>query len=286
MFRTKGFLVLNIFITGATSYLGTYVICHLFQNDVLFCLQHAEHPDSPLRELTNIFWVPDQVDAISQLFSSHTIDWVINFAAVYERKGTAAAKIIEANCVLGSRLVGLCVDHSTPYMMTIGTALPPFFNLYSATKSQVANLGKLCADQYGLCFYNIELELFYGPNQPVTNFLPRCIEKMKRNCSLELTSGAQKRDFIHIDDVCLALSLILHSHESGYHNIHVGTGNPVPVKDVLLFIKDQLGSQSKLHFGASPLRPNEPESSTDISYLEKLGYKPHFSWQEGIRNIL
>jgi CDP-paratose synthetase len=112
--------------------------------------------------------------------------------------------------------------------------------------------------------------------------------------SIPLTPGAQKRDFVFIDDVVSAFECVVRhvtgrgGDAKGYESFEVGRGEPVAVRDFLLMMRDIAGNmKTKLDFGALPYRPHEIMSvSADISKVQALGWSPSVSLQEGLRRTI
>ena len=143
--------------------------------------------------------------------------------------------------------------------------------------------------QIRICnFYNIILENFYGKDEPKDRFLHRCISMMKNNEPLNLTSGTQHRDFIHIDDVLQGILLIFNKRYEldKYMDIPLGSGQAPSIKEVICYLKEQLHSLSDLNFGAIPSREFENDCIADISILNKLGFKLKYHWKDGIKQMM
>lgn len=138
-------------------------------------------------------------------------------------------------------------------------------------------------------FYNLKLQMFYGPHEPRERFLPMCIEKLYHNEPLLLTAGTQKRDIIYIKDICGVIIHILAMErhtQSGYLQIPVGTGFGSSLREIVEYLKTITGSKSELHFGAVPMRPNEPDCIADTAMLERLGYTIQYGWKDGLREMI
>ena len=108
---------------------------------------------------------------------------------------------------------------------------------------------------------NLQLEHFYGPGCPPTNFITLMIEKLKNNePQIDLTPGLQVRDFIYYTDVLDAYQVVLEKWETlteTFTNLQVASGNHITIKELVEKIKALTGSSSILNFGALPYRPNE-----------------------------
>ena len=106
--------------------------------------------------------------------------------------------------------------------------------------------------------------------------------------NFQLTSGIQKRDFIYIDDLVLAYTLVLkniHSLEK-INSLEIGSGKSISIKDFAELIKKLSKSNIQLDFNSIPLRKNEPmECIADINLITQLGWKPMYNLDHGI-NIL
>lgn len=108
---------------------------------------------------------------------------------------------------------------------------------------------------------------------------------MKVNQDVLLTDGNQRRDIVHIEDVCQAVSLTINSQLKGYYDIPVGTGEGHTIREIAQYLHSKLNSSSSLLFGAVPMRKNEPDSIANISLLEKLGYKVRYPWTNGLNHM-
>ena len=91
--------------------------------------------------------------------------------------------------------------------------------------------------------------------------------------------GKQKRDFIHVSDVCDAFGKAIFSkHKNDIFNI--GNGSPKSVNEMVKLIGGK-----KLFI---PKRPGEPSiTHANIKKVKsKLKWKPKVSFKDGINNVL
>ena len=136
----------------------------------------------------------------------------------------------------------------------------------------------------------MQLEHFYGPEAPETNFITAMIKHLKQNePTIDLTAGEQLRDFIYINDVVAAYQTVLKKLPllDAYSEFQVSTKQLISIKGLLQTLKELTGSTSKLNFGAIPYRENElMHSETDNSALVKLGWQPKFSIKQGLQKTI
>lgn len=134
-----------------------------------------------------------------------------------------------------------------------------------------------------LRFFNV-----YGPNQNPQSIysavVPKFIKKAKENKFLELNNyGLQSRDFIHVNDVCIALFKAANNKKSGTFN--VGTGKSTKIKDLALLIIDivkrgKIKKKKGLKFDAI-------YSCANIDKIKRiLNFKSKIQLKEGIKELI
>ena len=83
----------------------------------------------------------------------------------------------------------------------------------------------------------MRLEHIYGPMDSNKKFINNILEKIKNNHGvIDLTLCQQTRDFIYVDDVVSAFSIVtenLNNFLPGFHQIGVGTGVDIKIKDFI-----------------------------------------------------
>jgi nucleoside-diphosphate-sugar epimerase len=91
----------------------------------------------------------------------------------------------------------------------------------------------------------------YGPGESPKRLLPMLIAKLAAGETVDLSDGEQVRDFVHVDDVCLALEAMGQHLASAWPLVNVGTGVGVKVKAVCETVASVLGADpGLLRFGA------------------------------------
>lgn len=277
---------MNVLVSGGTGYLGSRVIIRLVNenHNIICATQPGEKLDNLISVIDKIIII--DVPSVNDYLNKHKIDWILNFAGVYEKKGISLSTIVNCNTIFALQMLNIAVEHKIKNFLTIDTSLPDDFNLYSFTKKKFAEFGKFYCDTYSINFINLLLEMFYGPKEPKNRFLPMCIEKLRNNEELPLTEGKQKRDIIHVDDICGAIIAILNSNLIGYQAIPVGTGEGPCVRTIIEHLHTILQSSSELKFGQIPMRSNEPDSIADITMLNKIGFQCKYDWKKGLYNLV
>ncbi|MBD5532340.1 MAG: NAD(P)-dependent oxidoreductase [Lachnospiraceae bacterium] len=284
---------MNILLLGGTGYLASQLIPLLDSLESVeqcVCTQRAITSSNVKGLLSDkISFIQADYENIERCMQRIHFDWIINTVGSYSRGTLFCDSSLESNLMFPIKILNYAALHEVPNYMTIGTALPDDFDVYSFSKALFAECGMFFASKCKINFYNLKLQMFYGPHEPRERFLPMCIEKLYHNEPLLLTAGTQKRDIIYIKDICGVIIHILTMEkytQNGYLQIPVGTGCESSLREIVEYLKAMMGSESELYFGAVPMRPNEPDCIADTTMLNKLGYNIQYEWKAGLRELI
>jgi len=274
----------TILITGINGFLGSHLSKRLSSNFQIIGLEYSL--DNLFRlENTSFKVYATQNNKWEDVFKENNIDTIIHTATLYGRNNEELQQIAETNFIMPFHLLDMAIKNKVSLFINTDTVLDRFVSPYALTKRQFQEW--LFYRKNEIKVINMQLEHFYGPGCSPTNFIAAMIERLKKDeKSIDLTSGEQKRDFIYYEDIIDAFELLINKSdkiEERYKQFEVGTGELHSIKEVLVKLKKLSGSSSVLNFGAIPFRTNElMVSSTDISELSKLGWKPKYSIDKGL----
>ena len=273
--------------------MGKKVIDKLLRNNHLVICLKREDSDLQNLNLYNpnlIVWdLNDLKDRLKE--NVINIDCMINTACKYLKNNVEENEVLDANLFVPLVVFQECIKYGVKRFITIGTGLPDNFNLYSFTKREFANFGKWYSEKFNVMnqnfvFCNVELENFYGIDEPINRFIPNTIQKLKTNQPIFLTEGTQRRDFIYIDDVVNAIEkLVLIEKLPFYLDLPLGSGESPTVREVIEYLHNISKSKSELRFGAIPKRVNEPDSIANLSMLKLLDIDIKYNWKNGMKKF-
>ncbi|MGQ9630367.1 MAG: SDR family NAD(P)-dependent oxidoreductase [bacterium] len=98
--------------------------------------------------------------------------------------------------------------------------------------------------------------------------------------------GLQTRDFVHVYDVVQANILAMESDKANYESFNVGTGRPITILEVANFLAKAMGKNVKPEVEGKFRAGDVRHCYADISKIERLGYKPRVSFEEGIADLV
>jgi dTDP-glucose 4,6-dehydratase len=145
------------------------------------------------------------------------------------------------------------------------------------------------------CTYDIPTVIIrpfnnYGPRQHLEKMIPRFITSALKQEPLTIHGdGSQTRDWMHVDDTCRALDMVLHHkhfHEIKNEVIHIGSGKETSILDIAQQVLDIFElPQSSLEFVTD--RPGQVACHiASITKAKKLlGWEPIISLEEGLQSV-
>jgi CDP-paratose synthetase len=267
---------MNIIITGATGNLGKALLKQLSGGNRILCLCHK----NKIAENSNVQSIFSGTKNLSQIVKDFCPDVVVHASGIYGRNREPATALIEANVGFGVKLLEMVVNIGLKKFFYIDTCLPPEVSLYALSKKQLAAWGHAIL---GSNFIDVELQQFYGESCGSNNVITKFIIDCLHNKDINLTEGYQKRDIIHLHDVCSALNMLIHSDKPLPSVVEIGTGEAEAMRTIFNYIYKKTESKGILRFGAIPLRINEPkECKANIRFMQSMGWNYVYNYKKGL----
>lgn len=167
----------------------------------------------------------------------------------------------------------------------LNESMPPSpLSPYGASKVYGEAITK-AAGAFGITGTSLRFSNIYGPHSThkssaVIVFLNAALH----NKPLSVYGGAQTRDFIFVDDICLAIEKAIQISKSGTY--HIGTGKETSVKTLVGHIEQIMGK--KLLIKYEPARSSEAQRNyADIRLAKKvLGWSPKTDLHQGLTKTI
>ena len=165
---------------------------------------------------------------------------------------------------------------------------------YAVAKIAGIELIKAYRKQYGHSWISLMPANLYGPHDnfdlEMGHVFPAFIRKFSeavKNNSAEVLlwgSGSPLREFLHVDDLAKAVLLCMEKYDEA-QQINIGSGIEVTIKDLAQMVATKAVFKGNIVWDAN--RPDgTPRKILDNSKLEKLGWKPSITLDEGISSTL
>jgi dTDP-glucose 4,6-dehydratase len=158
---------------------------------------------------------------------------------------------------------------------------------YSASKAGSEHIAHAYAASFGLPLLVTRGSNTYGPYQYPEKLIPVFITNAIDDLQLPLYGeGAAVRDYIHVEDHCRAISLVLHEAPLAAGVYNIGTGRETSgkqVADAVLEIMDK--PQSLIQFVAD--RPgHDYRYALDVTRMTSLGWEPVVDFRDGLQQTV
>ena len=274
----------RILVLGATGFLGRWVASCAMQDGLdVHC---ALRSPTNWMELRHVWGLPDRAHAVDllddralgELLADIQPDWVFNLAGYgidREEKDSGLAEALNSELprrlaahleALSARRPGVRLIHTgsaleygrQPGDLREETPCTPD-SLYGRTK--YAGTEALCqAHGRGIDVRVARLFTLYGPGEHENRLLPSLMRASREGTAVDLSDGAQKRDFCYVEDVARALLRLAHRGRLRQPLVNLATGSLCTVRDFVLKAAAvfELG-RDQLNFGALPRYADEME---------------------------
>lgn len=263
----------NIFVTGATSYLGKKIIAKLLEVDAkVFALIRLDSDRSLLSNNPNLHTVVyhGEYNPIAEIFAKINFDMVFHLAAAGEYSVTAEdiKNIIDANILLGAYVLDAMEKNGCKCFVNTGTYWQHYHSaqynpvcLYAASKQSFEAIVDYYAFSNKISTITLKLFDVYGPDDHRRKILRIILEASQQGKVIDMSPGEQFLDFVYIDDVVNAFlsaaSLLLQSSEIAHSRYFVGTGNARPLKEIVALLQKFIPFPLRVNWGGKSYHDRE-----------------------------
>ena len=302
-------------VTGASGFIGRAVVAELLaeaggadataQNDVEVGVLLRRPPSERVedRRVEPIIVPEPTADHLKAVLGARPPpDIVLHLAGAGVAPETRAPlTMIDTNVALVARVIealpgpvrfvyaGTCAEYgrvAEGVKVTENAPIAPIEG-YGATKAGGAHVGRVMVEAAGGRFIHARAFGVYGPGEAAYRLIPYLASQLRAGRPVDLTPGAQVRDFMFVDDCARAL-IALGRAPAGPDVFNVCTGIPVSVADIARLTARALGApEHLLRLGARPYRSGESMWMVgDPQRLASLGFAPKFALEAGIDRML
>lgn len=265
---------MRVMITGSSGFIGRNVT-KVLENENLEIIKVSRSEGYNLVNWSQVSEIV-KCDVIIHLAANTFVpDSFNNPREYYENNISATLNVLELARVWDSRLIYLSsYCYGAPQYIPVDEKHPinPH-NPYSQSKWISEELCIAYCRDFDLSVIAFRLFNVYGPNQTGSFLIPEILDQIKRFKNVVLKDPRPKRDYIHIDDVVLAIHKAINMNLHGFNEFNLGTGESIDVKTVVDIIKHKSKIQFDVNYTHEYRKGEVLESVADVSKLKK-----HFNW--------
>jgi dTDP-glucose 4,6-dehydratase len=303
---------MTLLVTGGAGFIGSNFVLHVLRKypdsrivnlDKLTYAGNLENLREVEGDPRHIFLQGDICDSelVAQLLVRYSIDVIINFAAEshVDRSILEATAFMRANVEGAGVLLEAAKRHQLKKFIQISTdevygslgsqgrfteSTPLHPNSpYAASKASADLLALAYRHTFGLPVVVTRCSNNYGPFQFPEKLIPLMIINAMSNKPLPVYGdGGNVRDWLHVDDHCAAIDLVLHQGEEG-EIYNIGGNTELKNIDVVRLIVKHLGKPESLITLVKDRPGHDRRYAMDASKIERdLGWRPRRTFDEGI----
>jgi dTDP-glucose 4,6-dehydratase len=303
---------MRLLVTGGAGFIGSHYVRTLLgggltgiapvQVTVLDKLTYAGNLGNlePVAGDPRYAFVPGDIgDAalLARLVPGH--DAVVNFAAEthVDRSITDPAAFAAANVTGVQVLLQACLDGGVRRVVQVSTdevygsiasgswaedaKLEPN-SPYAATKAGGDLLARAYARTYGLNVSVTRSGNNYGPYQYPEKIIPLFVTNLLDGAKVPLYGdGGNVRGWVHVDDHCRGIHLVLERGEPG-GVYHISGGTELTNAQLTQALLDGCGAGWEMVQPVSDRKGHDRRYSLDDSLLRSMGYRPRVPFADGL----
>ncbi len=275
----------RILVTGATGFIGSYLIEELTRLDFDIKILTQEGlkggqyiPGDIRDEDLNLkgYDVVYHLAALSNLKfceDNKKLAWDVNVNGslnLLEKLEKGQKIIFTSSSHVYSRSLNPHTEHES---------LSPA-DFYGLTKKTAEELIEYYSEKKGFEYTILRFFNIYGPRQGKGFLIPDIVEKYVKGGKINIINPEVRRDFIYISDAVAALIEAMDA--VGVYN--VGSGIGTRIGDIYSLIRREVGVKEVKEIDA---RRNEDALIADATKVEReLGWTPEVSLEEGIKETI
>ena len=310
---------MKICVTGGTGFIGGNFVQYMVKKYPdyeilnLDLLTYAGNLETlkPVENEPNYRFVRGDIadrSFIMDLFAKEKFDVVVNFAAEshVDRSISEPGIFVQTNVMGTQVLLDACKEYGVKRFHQVSTDevygdlpidRPDLFfhedtplhtsSPYSSSKASADLFVMAYERTFGLPVTISRCSNNYGPYQFPEKLIPLILSRALEDEPLPVYGkGENVRDWLHVEDHCTAIDLIIHNGQSG-EIYNVGGHNEKTNLEVVKTILKEVGKPESLIEFVTDRPGHDLRYAIDPSKIEReLGWKPRYNFDTGIRQTI
>jgi nucleoside-diphosphate-sugar epimerase len=284
---------MNILITGATGYIGSFLIQKLQSlGHNIICVNRSNKLSA---HGTSVNY-NGSYDSLASAFVENNIEAVFHLATLFTSKHSPNQidDIVRSNILFGTHLLEAMSQYNVKYLVnasTYATELPEDKspqNLYAATKKAFEAILDFYTANSNIAAITLSLTDTYGPQDNRPKFLNLALRAFTEKKDFKMSEGKQEVSLLYIDDavdaflVCCELLKSLHK---GHHHYSVCGPEILTLEKLIDVIAEVVGFATFVQKGYYPYRAREIMQWRPL-YPILPDWQPKISLKQGIKRTL
>jgi nucleoside-diphosphate-sugar epimerase len=254
-------------VTGGLGFVGSKLVQKLVEKNVKTILLVREHQkELSISQFGNVVKALT-INEILEEKNLHEVRNVVNLAGKYYFNPTQneSDEMIESNIVLPKKLGNALSDgpgeinwiQASTFMQHVDSR--PFFPscFYAATKYS-AECELTSFSDRGIAMTALILPQIFGENDKRKKLLNYLIQQIEKNEEIQVSSGTQVMDLVHVDDIVDAIMLCI-QNENNVGRYQISSMKPYTIKQLIDLIFQSAAKSVPVTYDTAKDRLYEPK---------------------------
>ncbi len=289
-------------VTGGCGFIGSFITERLLSEEMDIVITSRKQSNCwRVSEAKNIKIVEgDLTDPsfVQDLFSRFSPDNIIHAAWEGIHGKQRHSNHYERNLVSMHNLLSACAQGKTTTFIGIGSQAeygvhnkricedtwPKPTDNYGIYKLAAGLLGQKFAETHGLRYAWLRLFSSYGPKDNDHYILPFVMESLMKGVAPDLTGCEQRWDYLFVKDIPNLITKVLKKEGPFCGIYNLCSGNPVVLKNLIMFINDHLKTDIEPAWGAKEYQENGlfHLEGDNTKFKNEFGWIPLTPYSEGL----
>lgn len=296
---------MRIFVTGASGFLGSYVVADLLQHGhEVAALLRPSSSSWRLEEIRGRLHVfagsleqPEGLRGALGTFSPEAVAHLAwrGVAGADRNNPVQAANVVdtvglaELAAEAGARVfvgAGSQAEYGPYDRVICEDDIPRPTTLYGMAKLAAGTMSTRLYEERGLRAAWLRIFSTYGPKDADYWLIPSTIRNLRSGQHMALTACEQRWGFLHARDAATAFRLAI-TDPTARGLFNLGSPDAPSLRETVTILRNLIDPHAVLGFGELAYRSDQVMVlAADVSRLLSLGWKPEVSLDEGLRETV
>jgi len=287
-----GATVMRILLTGATGFIGRYVIDELEGIGIDYVTLGRNHSTSEKHIQFDLLSDEDLFEHIKRIKPTHLIHmaWYAEHGKYWESPLNigwiaATSRLVEAFCQSGGKhvvITGTCAEYDWRYGYCVEdlTPLNPK-TLYGISKNSARNIANQICKKYKVGLSWARIFFPYGVGESVDRLIPSLLKVYRGEKPAFGVNVSYYRDLLHVSDVASAISICSQKEVLG--DINISSSEPLSLYSIVCMIASKFKKSPDIVLSLESSRKGEPQFLIgENKKIKSCGWSQRISFEDGL----
>ena len=287
-----GAAVMRVLLTGATGFIGRYVIDELEGIGIDYVTMGRNHSTSEKHIQLDLLSDENLFEHLKRIKPTHLIHiaWYAEHGKYWESPLNiswlaATSRLVEAFCQSGGKHVvvtGTCAEYDWRYGYCVEDLTPLIpKTLYGIAKNSAREIAAQTCKNYGVGLAWARIFFPYGAGESADRLIPSLLKVYQGDKPAFGVNASCYRDLLHVSDVASAISICAQKEVCG--EINISSSEPLSLKSIVGLIASKFEKSPNIILSLESSRLAEPQFLIgDNKKIKSYGWCQKVSFENGL----